>query len=166
MPIYLTELPSLSAKVFATKEEQIVADSLLAKFRRSVADDDKLKNVLDLYEHSFSDEQVYNFISDAIDDINSGYPRSEYTIVSLQDPSMLINGTIVHAFMAKGFLEIKNSVPINDQGVQVNMYEKGPNFQAIAQNYAQLFESQKAQLKAALCYNNMFVGIPSEFSYM
>lgn len=166
MPVILKKIPSKAEKFFATMEEQEMAETILAKVRRTVSDNDKLKNVFDLFEYTYSDEDILGFIKDAMDDINSGYPRSAYTIVSLGDPTMIENGAIVRALLAKGMLHVKNSVPINDQGVQINVYDKGPNFQAWAQFYVQEFQTAKQNLKSALHYNNMFVGIPSEISYM
>lgn len=166
MPIIMNRAPSKANKLFSNIEDQEIAEELLARIRADAADEDRFKNLLELFEFTFTDEQIYGYIKESIEDINSGYPRSDYRLSTLGDLTMIKNGAIVHAFMAKGILEMKNSVPINDQGVQINTYDKGPNFQAAAQYFAQEFQSQKANLKSALYFNNMFVGIYSDFSYM
>ena len=166
MAIILKRVESKAAKYFPEIADQDYSEIILEKFRRIAADDNRMANILDMMDFTFSDEQIFGFIKDSIEDINSGFPRSDFSVSTLGDISMITNGALVHAFMSKGILKIKNSVPINDQGVQINMYEQGPQFQSIAQYYAQEFQQQKANLKGALHYRNMFVGIESEYSYM
>jgi hypothetical protein len=165
MAVILRRIPSESSAYFPHEQDQIFADLILKKFRRIAADNDKMKNIMEMQEFTFSDSDIYGFIKDAIDDINSGYPRTDFSISELSDESFIVNGALVRAFMSKGILEIKNSVLIQDQGVQINTYDKGPNFQSIASYYAQEFQSQKISLKGALQFNNMFVGIPSNRYY-
>lgn len=155
------EEAAIVAQFFTDPADVEVAVYVKSKVRRRVGDDSKAKNILDQGEYTFTDENIYGYILDAIDDINTGTPKTSYSISELDDPALLSNGAIVMALIARGIVETKNGLNFSDQGLTVNTYDKGPAYMQWVNMMVQSYEKSKADLKNALAYGDMFVGIRS-----
>lgn len=137
---------------------------LLDSFRRRIGDHRKRRNILDLQEFTFEDGEIYGFIKDAINDINSGVPKTAFKISNINDDAFVVTGAMVIALVSKGILEVKNSLNFGDQGLSINTYDKGPNYQAWASMLANDYVNLKAQYKGREAYRNMFCGVASDYS--
>jgi len=140
------------------------ACELRSKFRRMIGDDDSLKNVFEDDDFSFSDSQIYGFLRDAIDDINSGIPRTAYNIGLIEDDNFVVMGAIVMALTARGILESKNSLNFSDQGVSINTYDKASSYQSWSSSIGNQYAQEKARYKQAEYYRSMFTGIHSDYN--
>lgn len=140
------------------------AYELKDKFRRMIGDDDALKNVFEDDDFSFSDSQIYGFLKDAIEDINSGIPKTAYNIGLMGDDNFVTKGAIVMALTAKGILESKNSLNFSDQGISINTYDKASSYQSWASSIDNQYTQMKVQYKQAEYYRNMFTGIHSDYN--
>lgn len=161
--ILIRKEESTPATFFQDPADVAKAYELKDIFRRQIGDDEKAKNILDNQNFSFSDTQIYGFIKDAIGDINSGIPRTAYTIAGINDDIFVVRGAIVMALIARGILEVKNSLNYSDQGLSINTYDKGPNYQSWAGMISAQYTQSKMEYKNAEAYRNMFVGIGSDF---
>lgn len=167
MAIVLSYKEGKSPADFFTLSVDIAkAYELKDTFRRLIGDDDSLKNVFEDNDFSFKDSQIYGFLRDAIDDINSGIPQTAYNIGLIGDDMFVVKGAIVMALTARGILESKNSLNFSDQGISINTYDKAPSYQSWAGTISNDYLQMKLRYKQAEYYRNMFTGIHSDYNRM
>lgn len=152
------------AEYFESENDIAKAYKLKDMFRRMISDEDAKNNILENMEFTFKDRQIYAFLSDAISDINSGQPRTGYTISGINDDIFVVKGAMVMALVARGILETKNSLSYTDQGLSINTFDKGQHYQSWSGVISATYERTKVEYKSAEVYRNMFTGIRSEYS--
>lgn len=164
MSIVLSYADGKSPADFFTLAVDIAkAYELKDRFRRLIGDDDALKNIFEDNDFSFSDSQIYGFLRDAIDDINSGIPRTGYNIGLIEDDMFVTKGAVVMALTARGILESKNSLNFSDQGISINTYDKASSYQSWVGTISNDYVQAKLQYKQVEYYRNMFTGIHSDY---
>lgn len=154
----------IAADFFPSQEVPAVID-IFNMVRRMIGDHIKRRNITDEKEFTFTDTEVVGFISDAVHDINSGFPMTAYTPSGLGDKMLIARGAMVMMLVSRGILEMKNAINFSDQGVSINTYDKGPSYQSWASMIANMYNNDKVMLKQAEAYRNMFCGIGSQYGY-
>ena len=170
MPIILKRSISIDNHENLTDAQKEVVYGLLIRFMSRMKELDSKNNIWGT-DHFFSDQEVYNHYIDAVKDINTGNPRTSFSLYELknEDEGLLIDGAIIMALMAEGLLQLRNQVSYSDSGLSINMFDKTQLYQSWLGFLINMYMAKKAEFKAyagTLQPNGGFVGISSEFGYM
>ena len=131
---------------------------------------DELKNALaDMPEYNMplgnsylSPSELADAIELAIDDYNISSPILDVPVTLDTFPSryLLIHGAIVEALKLTVLKELRGRMDYSDGGVQNALYTKSPEFSALQNSYAKIYETSKLkykrQLNASACYGGMW----------
>lgn len=154
-----------------TDEEKEVLIELIELFRLRMADDDPEKNLLLGKAKQYSDNRIVSLIKSALSDINSGFPRTNYTVLTfdkLVDDDMLVNGAMVFAMIGEGVLQLRNQIDYSDSGLSIAMFNKTQMYQGWAGFMLQQYIEDKKEVKASVIPrsgNAGFIGVGTEFGY-
>jgi hypothetical protein len=154
-----------------TNDEKKILEDLITTFRLRTSDDDPEKNVLGGKVQQYSDNKIVQLLFTANKDINSGFPRTKYTLFEFYnkvDDDLLVNGAIVWALIGEGLLQLRNQIDYSDSGLTVAMFNKTALFQGWAGFFLQQYLIDKKEFKSTVIpgsSNSGFVGIGSEFGY-
>ena len=137
-------------------------------FRTTIFDYDKEKNILLGEKLEFLDSEVYRFLKRATKDINSGAPRTKYTMFEIDDDDLLIDGAVIFSLIGKGLLQLRNQLSYSDGGLSVDMFNKTSGYSEWARMFLQMYMIDKQTFKASIIpnsYNAGFSSVGSEFGY-
>ena len=169
MPLKLTKIYEIAGNY--TNEEKEILISLVRSFRLKMADDDSEKNIVNKKSQQYSDNKIIQLLEAATSDINSGNPRTEYSLFHIYkniDDDIIVNGAMIFALIAEGILQIRNQVSFNDSGLSVSIFDKTGAYQGWANFLLQQYAVDKAEIKRSVLArskNSGFVGVGSEFGY-
>lgn len=169
MPLIMQKIYKINGNY--TQEEKEILQNMIVEFRIRIADDDPEKNILNKKTQQYSDDKIIQFFKLALNDINGGIPKTNYTIFTLAqagDDDLIIDGAIIFALMAEGFLQLRNQVDYSDSGLSIAMFNKTGIYQSWAGFLLQQYLGNKKEFKSSVIprsYNSGFVGVSSEFGY-
>ena len=83
MPIILKRSVSIDNHENLTDAQKEVVYSLLIRFRSRMKELDSKNNIWGT-DHFFSDQEIYNHYIDAVKDINTGNPRTSFSLYELK----------------------------------------------------------------------------------
>ncbi|MCX8074093.1 MAG: hypothetical protein N2749_00705 [Clostridia bacterium] len=154
-----------------TPEEKEVLTKYIDMFRMRVADDDPEKNILNKKAYQYSDDTIVKLIMQSLSDINSGFPRTTYSLIYFDrniDDNLIVDGAIVFALIREGILQMRNQIDYSDSGLSIAMFNKTSLYQGWASFLMQKYLQDKKDVKRAAMAkmpNAGFLGIGSEFGY-
>lgn len=169
MPIIMKKKYTLPGSY--TDEQKEILISLIDLFRVSVSDDDPEKNILNNKTSQYSDEKIISLLNRAMQDINGGFPLTNFTIYEFAtrwDNTLIVDGAVVFALIGEGILQLRNQVDYSDSGLSIALFNKSPQYQGWAGILMQNYMQAKAEFKRAYTIENqpsIFYGIGSEFGY-
>jgi len=138
-------------------------DDLRAMLNDSVAS----RNILLGKEHAYSDTELDFFLKMALRDLNSGGPRTDYSLETFPDPGLLIMAGMIFSFIAEGVLQLRNHIDYNDAGLSLSLFNKTSGYQGWAGFLLQTYLTNKVEFKRGVISNSQgagFIGISSPFS--
>ena len=162
MPIVMQRQYVISGNYTAEQMAQLA--TYIDEFRLRIADDDAEKNILDGRQLKYTDDKIVQFLLVALNDLNGGIPKTNYTIFDFQpaiEDDLLIEGAIVFALIAEGLLQLKNQVDYSDSGLSIAMFNKTGAYQGWTQFFLQTYLQDKAEMKRTIIprsSNSGFVG--------
>jgi len=154
---------------FASYRDAVVA------FRRYLNDIPQL-NTLD-NEMESTDDELEEFIKDALNDINFNYsPPSNYSLVNIVVEPGVDNGTIswttiklgatLQLLQIKGIISARNAITYSDAGgVTVAEMDKYGRYLSFFNQLAARYEKQVQQTKIRLNIDNAYGGVNSPFGF-
>jgi len=150
--------------VILTPAEQI----LVTELRALLSDDDATKNILNGKKQVYSDAKLLFFIKLGLSDVNSGSPKTAYTLDTFpkDDDDLIVQAAMVLIYMAEGVLQLRNQIDYSDAGLSVALFNKTGGYQGWAGFILQQYSAGKAQFKRGVWANTSgagFVGIASGF---
>ena len=169
MPIIMRRRYSISGNY--SDEQKEILTSLIELFRISVGDDDPEKNILNKKTSRYSDDKIIKLFNRAMQDINGGQPRTQFTIydfVTRYDTALLVDGAVIFSLISEGILQLSNKVDYSDSGLSIALFNKSQEYQGWSGFLLQSYMQAKAEFKAAYLGTNqpsIFYGISSEFGY-
>jgi hypothetical protein len=169
MPVVMNKLYSITGNY--TPEQIEILKGYIDTFRLRVKDYDPDKNILIGKKLEFTDNEIIALIKTSLSDINSGYPRSNYTLfdfTALIDVDTVMDGAVIFSLMGDGILQLRNQIDYSDSGLTIAMFNKTTLYQSWMGLLLQDYMRAKAAVKAAILptsENSGFVGMGSEYSY-
>lgn len=166
MPIVMKKVITLRGN-YTDEQKQIILD-LIDLFRGSISDSNPDKNILAGKVQTYSDNEVVFYINRAIKDLNTGVPKTNYTLYDFPDDDILVSGAVVFALISEGLLQLKNQVDFSDSGLSINLFNKTSGYQGWAGFLMQQYVTDKMQWKSTilpLSSGSGFVGVGSQFGY-
>lgn len=154
-----------------TEDEKIQLQIMVDMFRLRMSDDIPDKNILNKCQSEYSDERIVRLLYTALDDLNGGTPKTNYSLfefITFSDNDLVVMGAMVFALIGEGILQLRNQVDFSDSGISIAMFNKTGAYQGWANFILQQYMQSKAQMKSTIIStspNSGFVGIHSEFSY-
>lgn len=153
---------------YATEEERLELLGMMNTFVLKMGDIDKSKNILNGKTFQFPDWQIIAMLKEGVKDINSGTPRTDFTIFNFPDKDLIVSAAVIHALMAEGILQLRNNVDFSDSGFSVALFNKTGSYQNWAMFLLQMYTKEKAEFKTSIIprsHNSGFFGVGSEFGY-
>lgn len=152
------------ADLVLTAAEQELVDTL----RAMLSDDDPSRNILNGKKEVYSDAKLLFFIKRGLSDVNSGSPKTNFTLENFPDADkdLIVSAAMVLVFMAEGILQLRNQIDYNDAGLSVSLFNKTGGYQGWAGFILQQYASSKMQFKRGLWAQSStagFIGIASGF---
>lgn len=166
MPIIMKNITTLSGNY--TEDQQNILLGYIDLFRGCIADSDPSKNIIIGKTSTYTDNEVIFFFNRALKDLNTGIPRTNYTLFNFPDDDLMTSGAMVFALIKEGLLQLKNNVDYSDSGLSINLFNKSSQYQGWVGFLMQDYMSDKAIFKSGVLPsspNSGFVGIGSEFGY-
>ena len=117
-------------------------------------------------QQEFTNSQILKLFERAIKDLNKGSPPTHYTIFDFPDEGLLVDGAVIFSLIAKGLLQLRNQIDVNDSGLSVGLFRKTGQYQGWAGFLLQTYLQDKVDFKRGLLarrHDAGFVGIGSEF---
>ena len=152
-----------------TEAEKEAFSDVIDDFRVMIADFNPEHNIAYRKKHIYTDTQVMNFYELAISDLNSGPPKTSFSVLQFamhQDKSLLVLSAVVFALISEGILNTRNNITYNDNGLSINMFNKGPELQGWAGFMLNNYLQRKADFKRTIIaqkVNAGFSGVASEY---
>lgn len=169
MPIVMTKFYQINGNY--TPDQLAILQGYIDHFRLRIQDYNPETNILIGKMLRYCDDEVVMYLNTALMDLNSGYPRTEFTMFNFQwllNPSVVIDGAIIFSLVAEGILQTRNQIDYSDSGLSIAMFNKSGLYQGWASMALQQYLMSKAQFKAAVIpttNNSGFIGVNSEFGY-
>lgn len=170
MPIILERQSNVEGNFTPAEREAYIR--LVSSFRLFIADDDPERNILDMKKFSYTDQKVVELIDLAKQDINLYAPLTSMSVLDIYQKNasmLLVKGAVVFALIREGLLHVKNKVNYNDSGLNINFFDKSPDYQSWIGMLLNSYMQERNQFKSSVIpssANAGFYGIHSEFSYM
>ena len=152
-----------------TQQEKETFIELIDDFRVLSADFNPENNIAYRKKSIFTDTQIISFYELAVGDLNSGLPRTNFTALAFgmsQDRSLLVLSAVIFSLISEGILHTRNNVSYNDNGLSVNMFNKGPELQSWAGFLLNTYLQRKADFKRSIVLQKVnagFSGVASEY---
>ena len=146
---------------FSPREEELIND-----LRNMLSDDDPDKNILNGKNRQYSDSKLLFFLKQAVKDLNTGSPRTSFTLENFPDTTLLVQGAMIFSFLAEGVLQLRNQVSYTGTGLQIGMFNKSSEYQAFAGFLLQTYIGSKLEFKRSVIANRSgsgFFGVRSSF---
>lgn len=152
-----------------TQQEKETFIGLIDEFRILAADFNPEYNIAYRNKFVFTDSQIMSFYELAVGDLNSGLPKTNFTALAFgmsQDRSLLVLSAVIFSLMSEGILHTRNNVSYNDNGLSINMFNKGAEFQGWAGFLLNTYLQRKADFKRSITLQKVnagFSGVASEY---
>lgn len=143
-------------------------EELRSDLRGMLNDSVASRNILNGKKSAYTDKELDLFMKMAIRDLNSGSPRTNYTLETFPEPDLIITASMIFSFISEGVLQLRNNVDYNDAGLSLGLFNKTGAYQGWAGFLLQTYLTNKLEFKRGIISNSPgagFVGITSPFSY-
>ena len=117
MPVILSKIYNIDGNY--TPEEKEMYEDIIDAVRLRVSDDEPLKNILNKRQEKITDGEIIRLANEAARDINSGNPRTKYSVsfIYKKDSELIILGIMIFWFIRDGLLQTANQPDFNDSGL-------------------------------------------------
>ena len=152
-----------------TQQEKETLTGLLDDFRVMSADYNPENNIAYRKKFVFTDTQIISFYELAVGDLNSGLPKTSFTALAFgmsQDRSLLVLSAVIFSLISEGILHTRNNVSYNDNGLSINLFNKGAELQGWAGFLLNTYLQRKADFKRSIILQKVnagFSGVASEY---
>jgi hypothetical protein len=111
----------------------------------------------------FNDQQLSEFLQDALDDLNSAPPRScwFWFNVPLQYIQNILRGAEVLAMESMAIKLSHSPITYNDKGVTVDLKSQAATYLNIASNLREKYEQERLRIKRQYAYGFGYITTPS-----
>ncbi len=143
-------------------------EELIDSFRVQIYDIDPELNILKGKALRYTDSRIFRFLKQGLKDLNSGNPKTAYTLYNFPDEELIVKGGLVKSLVAEGILQLNNQVDYSDSGFNVAMFNKTGAFQGWAGFFLQTYLQEKRDFKSGVVprsLNSGFISISSEFGW-
>lgn len=134
---------------------------LTPQFVREYISDFAPKNYL-LDGEEMSDTFINLCIQLGLDSFNSMAPMSGYTVTTIPSMSILMYGTLYHAFLGKSALLARNTMQYSDGGLQIPIEERSELYQQLSSQFFNIYQPLAQKLKIEINMENGWGGISSD----
>jgi len=143
----------------------VALEQFIGSVRHFMRDYEKLNRLIAGQEHS--DRMIAWAVVDALDDLNSTPPLTNYSLTNFPAMSLLLRGTVITLLQSVGLLQTRNHLTFSDGGLQVGVSDKTPLIQSWIQMFGNSYEEKKQRLKTALNIEGGWGGgIHSEYAWV
>jgi hypothetical protein len=169
MPLIMQRICQITGNYTPEEKEKLL--DMISDFRVRMSDDIPEKNLLNNKLPQYTDDKIIKFFKMALSDINSGVPKTRFTIFNLYDKDesdLIIEGSMIFALIGEGILQLRNQMDYSDSGLSISMFNKTGAYQSWAGVMISQYVSDKATFKSSIIprsHNSGFVGVSSEFGY-
>jgi len=141
--------------------ETFMGEYYLGRFRKFLKDEDTVNKgeFLDTVENE--DTDLRDYLSRAVDDFNNSYYKTEYTIDTFPDESLLFIGGLLQALTSNGIMSARCALSYQDAtGVMIRDLDRWGRYQNLFNQYFGQYKQKTMEFKRSWNLENSFESVP------